>query len=151
MFYIIFITILLDQLTKFWILKHFYLGESLPVIQNIFHITFVTNTGVAFGAFSGQNLFFILFTIIFLGVIFFYRRKLIKEKPELSSSKILNLAIGLLAGGATGNLIDRIFRGNVIDFLDFRVWPVFNVADTCICIAAVLFFIIVWFDKQNKS
>ena len=130
---------LLDQLTKFIIRNNLKLGSTTPIINNIFHLTYVTNTGSAFGLFKNLNWFFMLFSILVIIAIFYYLRKKIDEKE-----KFLQLAVGLLLGGTIGNMTDRILYGAVIDFLDFRIWPVFNVADSAITISVVLLIILLW-------
>ncbi|HLC61922.1 MAG TPA: signal peptidase II [Candidatus Nanoarchaeia archaeon] len=130
--------VFLDQLTKFLIRANFKLGESISIIRNIFHITYVTNTGAAFSIFQGFNLFFIIFLVIFIGVVIYYLKN-IKE-----NEKMMQIAIGLLLGGTIGNLIDRISIGAVIDFIDFRIWPVFNVADSAVSVSVVLLIILLW-------
>ena len=130
--------IFLDQLTKFFIKNNFQLNQSIPIIKNILHLTYVTNSGSAFGLFKGFNIFFILFSIIVIIVVFYYIRK-IKE-----NEKLLQLSIGLLLGGTIGNLIDRLVYGSVIDFIDFRIWPVFNVADSAVTISIILLIILLW-------
>ncbi len=133
-----FIVVLLDQLTKFLIRKNFQLNESLPIISNFFHITYVTNTGSAFGLFKGLNLFFILFSIaVAIGILYFMKE--IKQ-----NEKMMQLAFGLLFGGTIGNLIDRIALGSVVDFLDFRIWPVFNVADSAVTISVMILIVMLW-------
>jgi len=108
------------------------LAESIPVIKSIFHITYVENTGIAFGLFpQGHSLFIIISLIIILVIIFFERKKVIKSLKE-------RFCLGLVLGGALGNLIDRLRFGFVIDFLDFRIWPVFNLADSGVCIGGIL-------------
>ena len=132
------LTVFLDQLTKVIIKKNFELNESIPLIKNILHLTYVTNTGSAFGLFKGFNLFFILFSIIVVAVIFYFIKK-IKQ-----NEKVLQFSIGLLLGGTVGNLMDRIFYGFVADFIDFRIWPVFNVADSAVTISIILLIILLW-------
>ena len=132
------IVIFLDQLTKFFIKQNFQLNESIPIIKNAFHLTYTTNTGSAFGLFKGFNLFFILFSVIVIFVIFYYLKQ-VKEKE-----KLMLFSLGLLLGGTIGNLIDRIAYGSVIDFIDFRVWPVFNVADSAVTISIILLIILLW-------
>ncbi len=127
----------IDQFTKFLIRKNFQLNESIPIIKNIFHFTYVTNTGSAFGLFKNLNWFFMLFSIVVIIAIFYYLRKKIYEKE-----KFLQLAVGLLLGGTIGNMIDRILYGAVTDFLDFRVWPVFNVADSAVTISVIILIIL---------
>lgn len=102
------------------------LNQSIPVITNVFHITYVHNFGAAFGLFAHRTGFFIFVTTVVVLLIFVFLRHLPKEQ------KLLRAALVLQLGGATGNLIDRVRLGYVIDFFDLRVWPVFNVADIAI-------------------
>ena len=132
------IIVLLDQLAKFLIRKNFQLNESLPIIKNIFHITYATNTGSAFSLFQGYNIFFIIFSVFVIVAIFYFIKK-IKENEKLTQ-----FAIGLLLGGTIGNLIDRIIYGKVTDFIDFRIWPVFNVADSAVTVSVILLIILLW-------
>jgi len=138
-FLIALVIVILDQLTKFLVRTNFKLGESIPIIKNIFHFTYVTNTGSAFGLFKSLNWFFMLFSIIVIIAIFYYLRKKIKE-----NEKFLQFAVGLLLGGTIGNFTDRIFYGAVTDFIDFRIWPVFNVADSAVTISIILLIILLW-------
>jgi len=128
----------LDQLTKFLIRNNFQLNQSFPLIKNILHFTYVTNTGSAFGSFRGFNLIFILFSIIVVIAILYHIKK-IRE-----NEKYLQLAAGLLLGGTLGNLIDRMIYGSVIDFIDFRIWPVFNAADSAVTVSVILLVILLW-------
>jgi len=108
------------------------LADSMPVIKSIFHITYVENTGIAFGLFpQGQILFITISLIIILVIVFFERKKALKSPWE-------RFCLGLVLGGALGNLVDRLRFGFVIDFLDFRIWPVFNLADSGVCIGGIL-------------
>ncbi|MEK6946098.1 MAG: signal peptidase II [Nanoarchaeota archaeon] len=132
------IIVFLDQLTKFLIRTNFKLGESISIIKNVFHLTYVTNTGAAFSIFQGFNLFFIILLIIVIGMIIYYIKN-IKE-----NEKLMQLAVGLLLGGTVGNLIDRVLIGAVTDFLDFRIWPVFNVADSAVSVSVVLLIVLLW-------
>lgn len=127
------LVLLTDQLTKYLVVQNFSLGETMPLIENIFHFTYVRNHGAAFGIMQGQQWFFIIATILLLGgIIFFYK--------ELPLHNLWNrLALGLAIGGAIGNLIDRVRLGYVIDFIDLRVWPVFNIADSSVVIAVTIF------------
>lgn len=118
----------LDRCIKTVIVHHFLPGEGFAVIRNVFHITLVQNTGIAFGLFRDRiNLSFLLFIlgIIMLSLIFLRKN---------SYSRRGQLAIFLIIAGALSNLIDRFRFGYVIDYLDFRIWPVFNLADTSITI-----------------
>ena len=128
--------IFLDRLTKIFFTNLLGYGESLPVIRNVFHMTLVHNTGIAFGFFKDQGIVFIIVPIIAIILlvfnIYYYR-----QNNEVIS-RIYIGAFSLILGGAIGNLIDRIFYGYVIDFIDFRIWPVFNIADSAITIGAVI-------------
>lgn len=126
--FIILITVLIDQLTKYYVVNHFYLGESVPVIPNVFHWTYILNPGAAFGMFEGSRWLFIAIALLVSIGLWIFRKELRNE------SQMTQFGAALFAGGAVGNLIDRIYLGKVIDFFDFRVWPIFNVADIAICI-----------------
>ena len=128
----------LDQLTKFMIKQNFQLNQSIPIIKNIFHLTYVTNSGSAFGLFKGMNVFFMIFAIIVIIAIYKYLNKI------KNNEKILQIAVGLLLGVTIGNLIDRVMYGSVIDFLDFRIWPVFNIADSAVTISIIFLVILLW-------
>ena len=135
-FYIILLIIITDQLTKFIVLKNLQVGESLPIIKNVFHISLVCNKGIAFGLFSQAKTpafiwIFYISVIIIVFIFAFY-------KKFFHRGKSTQVFLSLILGGAIGNLIDRIRLGFVIDFLDFRIWPVFNIADSAITIGTVL-------------
>lgn len=133
MFYIVFILWLaLDQWSKSYIMNHFILGESLSVIPNVFHLTFIINRGAAFGMLANQRWFFLLVAIVLVAVCMYYWKRL--SKGPLT----LRVGAALLTSGAVGNGIDRYVLHGVIDFFDFRVWPIFNVADIGICIGVIL-------------
>ena len=134
-----FIILLLDHFTKFIVIRNMQLGQSIPIIKNVFHLSYVTNTGSAFGLFKNLNWFFVLFSVIVIIAIFYYLKNNVKKNERL-----LQFAIGLLLGGTLGNLTDRIFYGHVIDFIDFRIWPVFNVADSAITISIILLIVLLW-------
>jgi len=123
--------IFLDQLTKFLASKFLHLNTSVSLINNFLYLTLVHNRGAAFGMFKNRLLIFVLISIFAIVLIFFYLR-------NKKSSFLSRLALGLILSGAVGNLIDRLRFGFVIDFIDFRVWPVFNLADSAVTIAALL-------------
>ena len=129
---------ILDHLTKFLVKQNLQFGQSTPIIENVFHLTYITNTGSAFGLFKGFNLFFILFSIAVIAIVIYHTTKI--KKDEIT----LQLAVGLLLGGTIGNLMDRIFHGSVVDFIDFRIWPVFNMADSAVTISVILLAILLW-------
>jgi signal peptidase II len=137
--------VVLDQFSKYFILETFGLGQSLPILPPIFHLTLVHNTGIAFGLF--QNSPFVLTTLIAVCVLalLFFSYKIFKK------SSYEQIAYGLILGGAIGNLIDRVRFGWVVDFLDFRIWPVFNLADSGITIGVILFAWTILFGHENKK
>jgi signal peptidase II len=131
---IVFSILVLDRLTKLFFVQSLASGVSIPVIKGFFHFTLVYNRGAAFGMLKDQLPFFILTSVIAIFFILFHLKK---------STVMEKLALGFILAGAIGNLIDRIFLGYVIDFLDFHIepnlyWPVFNVADSAITIGACM-------------
>lgn len=127
------IILLFDQITKYLIRKNLLLGDSIPVIPDIFHITHVSNTGAAFGIFPNAKYFFIIAHVIAIA-FFIYFLYIYKQK-----NPAFYISVSLILGGATGNLLDRIIFGKVTDFLDFGInsklrWPAFNIADSCLVI-----------------
>ena len=121
-----------DQILKTYFVKILLKDESMPVIENIFHISLVYNTGGAFGIFQNRTG---LFVAISIAAIFFIALFYIKLKNR---ALIYKIAIPLVLGGAASNLMDRLRFGFVIDYLDFRVWPVFNIADASISVGVCL-------------
>jgi len=147
------LVLLLDQFTKFYVASHFWLQESLPVIDGFFNITYIRNPGAAFGFLAGapllfRGLFFTSVTLIAAGLILFY---LIKNRV---SDLMMVIPLALVLAGAMGNLVDRIRFGEVIDFLDVYIgryhWPAFNIADTAISIG-VLFLVVDMIQKQKEK
>jgi len=130
-----------DRIIKALVPRFMDLNQSIPVIPGFFQITFVKNTGGAFGILAGWDSplrrgFFILASVAALLLLFFLYRQAVR-----SPSKPLQTALVLIAGGALGNLYDRFTTGEVVDFLDFFIgrlhWPAFNVADSAIFVGAV--------------
>lgn len=132
-FIIVLSIVFFDQLFKFLVSRNLSFNQSLPIIKNVFHLTLVHNQGAAFGIFKSQVNLFILISICAIIVIVLSLKKYRGKKLNLYSFSLV-----LILAGASGNLIDRIAFGYVIDFLDFRIWPVFNIADSAITIGAVL-------------
>lgn len=127
--------VILDQFSKYIVVENMVLGESIPIIEEVFHLTYILNPGAAFGMFAHNRLFFIAIAVIVIGIIIWARREILASPWEVKAG------CGLFLGGAIGNLIDRARQGMVIDFFDFRIWPVFNIADIAICIGVGL---IIW-------
>lgn len=124
-----------DRLTKVFFSTILHLGESLPVIRNVFHFSLVHNTGIAFGLFKDNNFVFFVIPVIAIGLLV-YNIYYYHKVGELD--RLYIAAFSMILGGAVGNLIDRMTLGYVVDFLDFRVWPVFNAADSAITIGAFI-------------
>ena len=149
------LVIVLDQLTKFWVVQSFNLYESLPVIPGFFNLTYLTNTGAAFGILAGhptwwRQAFFIGVAVIALVAIVFMYRHLKNE------SVWYEISLAFIAGGAVGNLIDRVRLGSVVDFLDVYIgthhWPAFNVADSAITVGVTVFLVMnIFFSKQPEE
>ncbi len=133
-------TFAVDRLSKYLVAANMRLGQSIPVIENIFHITFKTNDGAAFSILSGKIPFLIFATLLIIGALVAF---IIVKKPK---SKIFGIAVSLIISGAMGNLVDRIALGYVIDFLDARFidFPIFNFADICVVFGAALFCIYIF-------
>ncbi len=127
--------VILDQFSKYIVVENMALGESIPIIEEVFHLTYILNPGAAFGMFAHNRLFFIAIAVIVIGIIIWARREILASPWEVKAG------CGLFLGGAIGNLIDRARQGLVIDFFDFRIWPIFNIADIAICIGVGL---IIW-------
>lgn len=127
--------VILDQFSKYIVVENMAVGESIPIIEEVFHLTYILNPGAAFGMFAHNRLFFIAIAVVVIGIIIWARREILASPWEVKAG------CGLFLGGAIGNLIDRARQGLVIDFFDFRIWPVFNIADIAICIGVGL---IIW-------
>ena len=141
---------LLDQVTKWLVLRFISTDEFVPVIPGVFYLVQVHNTGAAFGMLKNNNLFFmILASVALVLVAIFARRGAFADAPS-------RFGAALLVSGVLGNLTDRILHGYVIDFLDvilpwYGHWPAFNVADSAICAAAALFLISGFLNTEKKS
>ena len=146
--------ILIDQLTKLWVLSTFRLYESVPVIPGFFDLTYITNTGAAFGILAGdQNIwrqvFFVGMTLVAITVLCFAFRQ------YRDGGKLYVVAIGLVGGGALGNLVDRLRFGHVVDFLDFYIkghhYPAFNVADSAITVGVSMFLLAGYLEYRAEQ
>jgi signal peptidase II len=126
-----------DQLTKQWVRNGFALGESRPVIEGFFDLTYVRNTGAAWGMFSNYSWALIALSLVMLILMLVFRKSFLSDTWEH------RVAYGLLIGGIAGNLFDRIRLGAVTDFLDFNLfgypWPSFNIADSAICVGVFIY------------
>ena len=129
---------LIDFFTKQIVIKVLELGKSIPVINNFFYLTYTKNTGAAWSILKDQRILLLIVSVI---VLFLINQFMNKEKI----SKIECLSYGMIIGGICGNLIDRLFYGYVIDFLDFKIfgydYPIFNLADSFIVIGIIILII----------
>ncbi len=146
------ILIFSDQITKFLTLKYLKPVGSVSVIDKVLSFTYVENRGAAFGMLQNARWVFITVTIVVCIALIYY---MTKKKPQ---DKLLKASFALVIAGAIGNLIDRIFRGFVVDMIEvtFVSYPVFNFADCCVVVGAVLFAIYVLFvykepEKEEKN
>jgi signal peptidase II len=142
------VALALDQWTKYLVASRLELYGSwapLRALAHVFTIHYVTNTGAAFGLFQNGSLFFVIVAVIVSVVIVLYYRHL--EEGQW----LIRLSLGLQLAGALGNLIDRIRVGYVIDFLDFRVWPVFNLADASIVCGVILLAYLLLREERQES
>ncbi len=151
--FILLFVIGLDQYTKILTVSNFALYESLEIIPGFFSLTYLTNKGAAFGFLAGvdsawRHYFFLILASIALVLLLVAWFRLRKEH------RFYGPALALIAGGAIGNVIDRVRFGAVVDFLDFYVaghhWPAFNVADSAILVGVVLFLLSNYLEERQK-
>jgi|SRR3989344_296123 len=141
--FICLLILLLDRISKNMILK-LNEGTSIPIIKNIFHITFIYNTGAGFGVFQNASIFLTIFSVVILiGAIYYFFK---------TKGMTLRIMISVLIAGIVGNLTDRMLYGKVIDFVDLRIWPVFNIADVAITLGILSIIVYLWInDKKTNS
>ncbi|MBE3036803.1 MAG: signal peptidase II [Candidatus Atribacteria bacterium] len=142
--------IFLDQVSKIYIQYNMHIGESIPVIEGIFHITYIENPYTAFVLFRYQTIFFVIAaSISVILIVLIYKKIIFKKDP------FMYIPLTLVLGGAVSNLIDRVrIDGKVIDFIDFRIWPVFNFADSAIVCGMLVLLIHVLFrapERENEG
>ena len=129
------VTLVIDQISKWVVMTNFRPGESwnpVAALDRWVSLTYVTNTGAAFGLFPDFGGVFMIIAVVVIVVIIVYYRQL----P--SDHWLIQVSLGLQLGGALGNLLNRLLYGHVIDFIDFKVWPVFNVADSSVFVGVVI-------------
>lgn len=134
--------VLLDQITKYYALNFLSRVGSMPVIDNIFNLTYVENRGAAFGMLQNQKWFFVLVAIVVVSFIVYYL------KTNKNMSRLYQVSLILILSGAIGNVIDRVRLNFVVDFFDFIVWPVFNMADIFVVTGGIILSYIIIFDKE---
>ncbi len=142
------VVLVADQATKLLVMLE--LGPTgdrvmIPVIPGVFRLFYVQNTGAAFGIFEGNSMVLAILAVLVVLSLLIYFRQWIAESPWLA------LAIGLQLGGAIGNILDRLQHGFVVDFIDFRYWPTFNVADSAITIGVIILAISLFKREQRRN
>ena len=130
------IFLIVDQITKILVVNSLVPGENIEIIKNIFSIIYTNNTGAAFSILLGKRIFLIVVAVLITGVLLYYiKRNKIEKKIDI-------IALSFVIGGSLGNLIDRIVRGYVIDFISIKIgnynFPIFNVADALIVVGVIL-------------
>jgi len=139
--------IVFDRVVKKLVVSNMVPWETIPVIEDIFHFTYVQNRGAAFSMWQGQWIILIGFPLAAIagGLILIYLKRNKWDKLMLTS-------VAMICGGGLGNLIDRIMLGYVVDLFDFRVFPVFNIADIFICVGCGLMILdVLFFERKNSS
>ncbi|MDP2935737.1 MAG: signal peptidase II [Dehalococcoidia bacterium] len=133
-----------DQYSKVWVTSNLVMGQSLPQDAPV-RLSYVVNTGAAFGILPQYSFFLVVIAFLVIAIVLLYQRYL----P--GGNHVIMAALGLQMGGAIGNLIDRLRFGYVIDFVDIRVWPVFNLADFSISLGVALLAYFLIFSKEQKG
>ncbi|ONK23305.1 signal peptidase II [Bacillus sp. VT-16-64] len=141
--------VVLDQITKWLIVRHMEIGESISILPNLFHITSHRNRGAAWGILEGQMWLFYIITVIVVAGIIYYMQTQVKGKP------FFQISLAFILGGAIGNFIDRLFRKEVVDFLDTYIFgydfPIFNIADSALTIGVVLLMIQIFREDRKEK
>lgn len=141
--------ILLDQITKWFIVNNMYLGENIAIIDNLLYITSHRNRGAAWGILQGQMwLFYVITVIVIIGIIYYLYK-------EAKGKWLLGVSLGLMLGGAIGNFIDRVIRKEVVDFIHTFIFnynfPVFNIADSALVIGVIMLMIQILRDERETK
>ena len=143
---VLFITLAIDQYSKYLIQCNMTENETIPFITGVFDITYVRNTGAAFGIFAGKQTMLSIITAVLLVILTVYALSQAKHIPKLET-----FSLALIVGGGLGNLITRLLYRYVIDFFNFYFWPVFNVADIAICLGCALLIVSVLIIEPKKK
>lgn len=147
MYYIIILLIIaFDQITKYFVLQYVKPQITIPIIEDIFHLTFAENTGAAFSILSNRVPLLSVLTSLFTIILILYLKKVISNGNH---SKLFPLTLAFIIGGALGNLIDRIRLGYVVDFFDFRLinFAIFNIADSFIVVGSIFLLYLIIKDE----
>ena len=148
---VIIVTVFLDQLTKYLTVLHLKPIDTLPIIEDVFHLTYVENTGAAFGMMKDARwVFMITSTVAIVGILIYMFRRTYVKKEKMPWMEALSLS--LIVGGGIGNMIDRTVLGYVVDMIDCRFinFAVFNVADSFVCIGAGLMILYLFMEMGKE-
>jgi signal peptidase II len=140
--FILMVTLAADQVSKALVRTNMHPGQSVPDL-GVFRLTYVTNSGSAFGLFPNQTFLLIIASFVGIGVLLL----ILRAYP--GGGSLLTVSLGLQLGGATGNLVDRIRLGYVVDFIDVGWWPVFNLADSAIVVGLTTLLWIIVSTKES--
>lgn len=147
MYYIIIALVLIsDQVVKGLVTGSMAVGQSIPLIDKVFYLTYVQNTGAAFSNFEGQRILLISVTSVMIAALIFY---LVKKRHD--EHWTLLAALALIIAGGLGNLLDRIRLGYVVDMFDFQFWPVFNIADIGVCVGCGFMVLYVFISGRENG
>lgn len=145
------ILILVDQWTKWLVVKHMELGERISVADPYLGFLSHRNRGAAWGILEGQMwIFYIVTTVVIIGILYYFHK-------HAQNQPLFQLGLMVLLGGAIGNFIDRLFRGEVVDFVDVLIpvinyeFPIFNVADAALTVGVILIFIFILLDERKQK
>ena len=138
------LVVTIDQFTKMLVRANLHIHESIPS-EGIFRFTYTTNTGAVFGIFSDQVLIMTLASFVGVGILLYFYHS------YSGSGRFVRISLGLLLGGAVGNLVDRVLMGRVTDFIDVGVWPIFNLADSAIVTGITILIALFLFEKEKPN
>lgn len=141
------LAVVLDQVTKILAVKYLMPVDSVPIIKSVLHLTYLENTGAAFGSLKNSRWVFLAVSTFAIIALVFY---MFRFKPK---NRVLSAGLAFIIGGGIGNMIDRIAKGYVVDFVDFRLinFAVFNVADSFVCVGAALVIIYIFFFAEKEA
>lgn len=145
----IFTLVVLDQFTKWLAITKLKPIHDYPIVDGVFHLTYVENRGAAFGILQGKKILFIIITVIVMAFVTVYYHKL----PSGGKYNWMKFCLILIGGGAIGNLIDRIRLNYVVDFLYFKLidFPVFNVADICVVVGVAILAVLILMTPEDEG
>jgi signal peptidase II len=149
-YYLLALTVfVLDQLTKWLVVRNMQIGESISIIPHFLYFTSLRNTGAAWNILEGQRTIFFVITVLVLGTVIYFMQKAGRGQPLFGTS------LGLIIGGTLGNFSDRLLRGEVVDFVHVYPFgynfPVFNLADSSLFIGVVLLLIYLYLDGKKAK